>query len=241
MTPLHPSPNARRKVLCAWGVHLYTSLGLVAGFLALLAVFDGNLPRVVGMLGLALFIDATDGGLARKADVWRWTPHFDGRKLDDITDYLNYTFIPVVFAYRYGLVTGVAGQIVLGVVLILSAYGFCQAAAKTDDGFFTGFPNFWNIIILYLYLFQLPPADNTLILIFFAALLLAPLKYITHLTQPFHRLTMVVLSLFAVTLFLIGLTLPNTPAWLILLSLFAPIYYFGMSVYLHLTMLKRSQ
>jgi phosphatidylcholine synthase len=241
MTPIHPSPNARRKVVFAWGVHLYTSLGLVAGFLALLAVFDENLPRVVGMLGFALFIDATDGSLARRADVKRWTPHFDGRKLDDITDYLNYTFIPIVFAYRYGLVTGVAGQIVLGVVLILSAYGFCQAAAKTDDGFFTGFPNFWNIIILYLYLFHLPPADNALILLFFAALLLAPLKYVTHLTQPFRRLTMVVLSLFAVALFLIGFTLPNTPAWLILLSLFAPIYYLGISVYLQLTMLQRSQ
>ena len=114
MTPTHPSPNARRKVICAWGVHLYTSLGLVAGFLALLAVFDGNLRASWVFLGLALFIDATDGGLARKADVKRWTPHFDGRKLDDIVDYLNYTFIPVVFAYRYGLVIGVAGQLVLG-------------------------------------------------------------------------------------------------------------------------------
>jgi hypothetical protein len=38
--------------------------------------------------------------------------------------------------------------------------------------------------------FHLSPVDNALILIFFAALLLARLKYITHLTQPFHRLTM---------------------------------------------------
>ena len=45
--------------------------------------------------------------------------------------------------------------------------------------------------------------------------MLAPLKYITHHTEPFHRLTMVVLSLFAVTLLLIGLTIPDTPAWLI--------------------------
>jgi hypothetical protein len=37
----------------------------------------------------------------------------------------------------------------------------------------------------------LPAADNALILIFFAAFLLAPLKYIAHLAQPFHRLTVV--------------------------------------------------
>ena len=194
MTPTYPSPNVRRRVLSAWSVHFYTSLGLVAGFLALLAIIDLDISRALLFLALALFIDATDGSLARKADVKRWTPQFDGRKLDDITDYLNYTFIPVVFAYRYGLVTGIAGQLVLGLVLILSAYGFCQKAAKTDDGFFTGFPNFWNIIILYLYIFHLSPTVNALILFFFAILLLAPFKYITHHTEPFHRLTMAVLE-----------------------------------------------
>jgi len=222
-------------VLAAWGVHLFTSLGLVAGFLALLAIIDLDISRALLFLAIALFIDATDGALARKADVKRWTPQFDGRKLDDITDYLNYTFIPVVFAYRFGLVIGIAGQLVLGLVLILSAYGFCQKAAKTDDGFFTGFPNFWNIVILYLYLFRLSPAVNALILLFFAILMLAPFKYITHHTERFHRLTMAVLSLFAVALLLIGVTIPDTPAWLMLLSLFGPIYYLGLSAYLQFT------
>jgi phosphatidylcholine synthase len=80
-------------VLCAWSVHVYTSLGLVAGFLALPAVFDEQLPRVVGFLGLALLIDATDGFLARTADVKRWTPHLDGRKL---TPQFVFTDIPRV-------------------------------------------------------------------------------------------------------------------------------------------------
>ena len=241
MTPTCPSSNVRRNVLCAWGVHLYTSLGLLAGFLALLAIIDRDISRALLFLAIALFIDAVDGSLARKADVERWTPQFDGRKLDDITDYLNYTFIPVVFAYRFDLVVGIAGHLVLGLVLILSAYGFCQKAAKTDDGFFTGFPNFWNIVILYLYIFHLSPAVNALILLFFAILMLVPFKYITHHTERFHRLTMAVFSLFTVALLLIGVTIPATPAWLMALSLFGPIYYLGMSAYLRLTMLKRSQ
>ena len=236
MTPTYPSPNVRRRVLSAWSVHFYTSLGLVAGFLALLAIIDRDISRALLFLAIALFIDATDGSLARKADVKRWTPQFDGRKLDDIVDYLNYTFIPVVFAYRFGLVIGIAGQLVLGLVLILSAYGFCQKAAKTDDGFFTGFPNFWNIVILYLFIFHLSPTVNALILFFFAILMLAPFKYITHHTARFHRLTMAVLSLFAVALLLIGITIPDTPAWLIVLSLFGPIYYLGMSAYLQFAM-----
>ena len=236
MTPTYPSPNVRRRVLSAWSVHLYTSLGLVAGFLALLAIIDRDISRALLFLALALFIDATDGSLARKADVNRWTPQFDGRKLDDITDYLNYTFIPVVFAYRFGLVIGITGQLVLGLVLILSAYGFCQKAAKTDDGFFTGFPNFWNIVILYLFIFHLSPTVNALILFFFAILMLAPFKYITHHTARFHRPTMAMLSLFAVALLLIGITIPDTPAWLTVLSLLGPIYYLGMSAYLQFSM-----
>jgi phosphatidylcholine synthase len=241
MTPTYPAPNVRRRVLSAWSVHLFTSFGLVAGFLALQAIIDLDLSRALLFLAIALFIDATDGSLARKADVKRWTPQFDGRKLDDIIDYLNYTFIPVVFAYRFGLVIGIAGQLILGLVLILSAYGFCQKAAKTDDGFFTGFPNFWNIVILYLYVFHLSPTVNALILFFFAILLLAPFKYITHHTARFHRLTMAVLSLFAVALLLIGITIPDTPSWLTLLSLFGPIYYLGMSAYLQFSMSNRSR
>jgi phosphatidylcholine synthase len=241
MTPTYPAPNVRRSVLSAWSVHLFTSLGLVAGFLALLAIIDLDISRALLFLAIALFIDVTDGSLARKADVKRWTPQFDGRKLDDIVDYLNYTFIPVVFAYRFGLVIGIAGQLVLGLVLILSAYGFCQKAAKTDDGFFTGFPNFWNIVILYLFVFHLSPTANALILLFFVILMLAPFKYITHRTARFHRLTMAVLSLFAVALLLIGITIPDTPAWLIVLSLFGPIYYLGLSAYLQFTMSNSSR
>jgi hypothetical protein len=34
---------------------------------------------------------------------------------------------------------------------------------------------------------------------------------------------------------MLGATLPDTPVWLMWLSLFGPIYYLGMSVYLHFT------
>jgi len=96
-------------------------------------------------------------------------------------------------------------------------------------------------VILYLFIFHLPPAVNALILLFFAILMLAPFKYITHHTERFHRLTMAVLSLFAVALLLIGATIPDTPAWLMLLSLFGPIYYLGLSAYLQLSRSNRSR
>ena len=37
------------------------------------------------------------------------------------------------------------------VVLLSSAYGFGSTDAKTSDHFFTGFPSYWNIVALYLY------------------------------------------------------------------------------------------
>lgn len=230
--------GARFFTLQAWAVHLYTSLGLVAGLLALQAVFAGDAGRVIGLLGLALFIDATDGALARASQVKHWTPHFDGRKLDDITDYINYTLIPVFFAYRFGLVSN-GGLAVLSIVLILSVYGFCNEAAKTHDGYFTGFPNFWNIAIFYLYLFRLPPLANELILLLFAALVLIPIKYVSGSTRPFRKLTLTIMVLFWVALIAMGATADRIDMRLVWLSFIGPIYYIGVSLYLNWTERRR--
>ena len=35
-------------------------------------------------------------------------------------------------------------------------YGFCQVQAKTDDGYFLGFPSLWNVVALYLYVLPFP-------------------------------------------------------------------------------------
>ncbi len=225
------SAPTRLLIVRAWAVHLYTALGLVLGLLAIQAVFANDAGRVIGLLGLALFIDATDGLLARVFHVKRWTPTFDGRKLDDITDYINYTLIPVLFAYRFGIV-GDNGLVVLGIVLILSAYGFCNEAAKTADGYFTGFPNFWNVAIFYLYLFRLPPLANAAILMILAALVLAPIKCVSSSTRPFRRLTLTVLGLFWVALIGMGATAERVDMRLVGLSLLGPVYYIGISLYL---------
>ncbi len=147
----------------SWLVHFYTATGLIAAFLAFRALLDGNARTVFLWLGLALFIDATDGPLARRWEVSRWIPTFNGRKLDDIVDYINYTLIPMIFAYQFGIVTGL-GMVVLVVVLMVSAYGFSQEEAKTDDGFFTGFPSYWNLVIFYLYLLDLAPWVSAVVL-----------------------------------------------------------------------------
>lgn len=219
-------------VLRAWAVHIYTSLGLLTAFLALRALFAGSAQGVFIWLGVALFIDATDGLFARRWQVHRWTPDFNGRKLDDITDYINYTFIPVLFAYRFGMVTG-AGIPVLGLVLIASAYGFCQEAAKTDDGYFTGFPSYWNIAIFYLYLLRVHPAVTAAALAALAIMVWVPVKYVTWKNKPLRRLTLGLSFLWGLSLLALIITFEQAPSPLLWGSLLFPVYYFGLTFYLY--------
>jgi phosphatidylcholine synthase len=232
--------NIALNVTRAWLVHFYTATGLIAAFGAFQAMLKGDAQTVFLWLGLALFIDATDGPLARRWEVRRWIPTFDGRKLDDIVDYINYTFIPVLFAYYFGIVAG-PGTIVLVVVLMVSGYGFSQEEAKTDDGFFTGFPSYWNLVIFYLYLLDLDPWVSGVVLVVFAILVFLPVKYLTWKSPVLPRLT-TSLSLIWF-LFLAGLMVwfESAPQWSIWVSLLYPVYHLGVSFYLYLRRLIKGE
>jgi phosphatidylcholine synthase len=71
-------------------------------------------------------IDATDGTLARAVRIREVIPGFDGRRLDDLVDFLMYTCLPLVLIDRAGLVPGEWRWVLLA-ALGASAYGFCQA------------------------------------------------------------------------------------------------------------------
>ncbi len=231
---------SRFYILRAWAVHIYTSLGLLAAFMALRALFMGRAQEVFLWLGIALFIDASDGPLARRWQVRRWTPDFNGRKLDDITDYINYTFIPVLFAYRFAMVVGV-GVPVLGLVLLASAYGFCQEAAKTDDGYFTGFPSYWNIAIFYLYLFHSHATVAAAALATLAIMVWIPLKYPTWKSKPLRRLTFGLSLVWGLSLLALLITFDRAPLWLLWGSFLFPVYYFSLTFYLYATGISRKE
>ena len=88
--------NTGMLTLAALGVHLLTSLGIVCSLLAIIAVFGGNLNLTFLWLGVALFIDAIDGSLARKIGVSRFTPNINGLMMDSIVDFTNYILIPII-------------------------------------------------------------------------------------------------------------------------------------------------
>jgi phosphatidylcholine synthase len=215
----------------AWLVHAYTAAGLIAAFAAFQALLNGNAQSVFLWQGVALFIDATDGPFARRWQVTRWIPAFSGRKLDDIVDYINYTLIPVLFASYFGLVSG-PGTVILPVVLIASAYGFCQEQAKTEDGYFTGFPSYWNLVIFYLYLLNPSSRAAVFVLGTFAVLVFVPVKYLTWKSPVLRRWTFVLSMIWGVTLASLLIWFNTAPQWLVYLSLLYPLYHLGASFYL---------
>ena len=126
---------------------------------------------------VATIVDATDGTLARKIGIKKVLPQFDGRKLDDLTDFLTYTFLPLLLVWRAELLPGHWDWVLL-LPLLASAYGFCQVEAKTDDGYFLGFPSLWNVVAFYLYVLQLPGWLAVAVVVVFSLLTFVPTRYL---------------------------------------------------------------
>lgn len=225
---LAENPQINTSKIKAWLIHIYTSLGLITGLLALIAIVNKNANLAFFWLGLALLIDASDGTLARKFKVSFWTPNFDGRKLDDITDYLNYAFIPIFFVWRFEIVTGF-WVFVLPFILLSAVYGFCQSEAKTDDGYFTGFPNFWNVLALYLFIFNWTTMVNGIILLLLALLVFVPIKFVSFSTPGKVRIAKSLSVIYFALLIMIVLF--ESP-FLAMISLIFPMVYFGYAIFI---------
>jgi len=170
-----------RKTL-AWCVHGYTALGLVAAGGIAVFILDAQYHYAFLLMFLATVIDATDGTLARAIKIKEVLPHFDGRRLDDLIDFQTYTSLPLLLIWRANLL-GEYSEAWLLAPLLASIYGFCQTSAKTDDGYFLGFPSYWNVIAFYLYLLQPPGWFNLALVLFFALMTFVPGRYL----YPTHR------------------------------------------------------
>jgi phosphatidylcholine synthase len=232
----------RREKILAWGAHLYTATGLVLAAWMVVLIFRGGdeaFRSALMLMLLATFIDSTDGWLARRAHVKTVTPGFDGRRLDDIIDFHTYTSIPLLLVWRAGLLPpGQEGWLLLP--LLASAYGFSQTNAKTDDGYFLGFPSYWNIVALYLYLLRPPVALSLAIIACLALLTFVPTRYLYPSQRaPYSRLTCLLAMLWGVLCLLILMRATGNSNWPVLLSLSFPAYYLLMSWMLSLSYWRR--
>ena len=222
----------------AWLVHLYTAAGAVAAFFGAVAVFDDRYKDAFLWMIAATFVDATDGVLARRAQVAARLPHIDGARLDDIVDYLTFVFLPALFVYRAGLAPPSLDELVVAAMLLSSAYGFSAVDAKTDDYFFTGFPSYWNIVALYLYVGVqrgvLTPPITAVVLLTLSAMVFWRVGYVYPTRTPVWRTATIALgALWALSILAIVLMLPQVSSVLVAVSLAYPVYYLALSAMLH--------
>jgi phosphatidylcholine synthase len=225
------SPTVPQTKFLAWGVHLFTASGAVFGALALVAIARGDLAFAGVMMLLTMAIDAVDGSMARAAKVSSVLPNVDGRRLDDIVDFLNFVIVPVVFMAAAG---SLSHWFWIALPVLASSYGFSQLDAKTEDDFFLGFPSYWNILALYLWILDLSTTAGDAWLLGLSIAVFIPLKYIYPSKMKVLRISTCLGGL-AWSLVMTWIIMePETAArfYVTEISLVYPAYYIALSAWL---------
>jgi len=215
-------------------VHLYTASGSVLGLLIVLAAFEGEVETAL-WLGLAtLFVDGTDGMLARRFRVKETIPWFDGARLDDIVDYLTYVFAPVVLLWTTGhLPDGALGWILAALPLLASCYQFCRVDAKTSDHFFLGFPSYWNVVAFYVIVLDLSHLVTGGTIAVLTVLVFVPIRYLyPSRMRALRGLTIMLTAVWAITYAVLVVQLPDPNPFVVAASLAYLVYYFGLSIWM---------
>ena len=136
--------------------------------------------------------------------------------------------------YHARLTPDALALVVVSAMLLSSAYGFSQEAAKTSDHYFTGFPSYWNIIVFYLVVLGAPPAVNAAVLIGLAVLVFVPIAYVYPSRTPTLRVPTLALGLtWALLVLLMIWQFPGVSRPVLYLSLIFPAYYLVLSLVLN--------
>jgi len=217
-------------------VHVFTALGVVFGFLALLATVDGKIPEAFLWLAAALFVDGVDGTLARTVNVNQNTPEIDGAILDNIIDYLNYVVVPVFIFYSLGMAPEPYLLLSCVAILLVSCFTFTNTNIKTDDFYFSGFPAIWNIVVLYFYILESSEFTNFIFVILFCVLTFIPFKYVHPFrVVEFRKITLIITFIWMITttilLFDLSFTNPIFTSVNFVIWLITNVYFAGNIVF----------
>ncbi len=220
-------PQISRSSLGGYLVHIYTASSLIFITLGIQWVLEGHFRLALLAIAVTIIIDATDGTLARRYRVKETAAGVDGALLDNIVDFLSYVVLPMLFMMQAEMfLTPVTMWVAL--VMFTSAFGFSKTTAKlANEGFFVGFPSYWNIMIFYLFLLDTPPLFNTLLAVFFSLLVFIPIRflYVSRLTRGRWLHVMLGLCWGALCLSALGLDPGLFRSLLLYLSLAYPVYY----------------
>lgn len=224
------------QYVAAWSVHLFTASAACIGVFSLVKIYQHEYIFALWLMLITVVIDAVDGSLARLFNIKNILPKIDGALLDNIVDYLNYVITPCFFLLvKPGMLPSEYSVILIAAVSITSAYQFCQSDAKTPDHFFKGFPCYWNITILYMFIFNTSAITNAIILIILSILIFVPVKYVypsrlDYLTESkiLKILMHVCSTIYAISSIFLIISYPNPNIICLTLSL----AYVGMYLFL---------
>lgn len=243
MMPVVTLSSRRARVWAAYAVHALTASGVLLAFAAVAEIsLPSPDPRWVFLwLLLAGLVDAIDGPLARRLQVKTYAPRIQGRVLDDIIDFLTFSFIPLLLVWRMDWLAG-PDLLWIAPALITSLLGFANTGAKQEElGFFGGFPSYWNLVAYFIGWLAVAyaPAGRFIgvaVVLLFALLTVAPLRFIYPNQAPRPWRAVVLIGAFLWLALLIA-TLPAYPhlpswaprSWLIAGLIGYPAFYFLLS------------
>ncbi len=217
----------------AWSVHIFTSSGLIAGFLAILAIKDHDWRTAMFWLIVALVIDGIDGTFARIFKTKEVLPSMDGKTIDYVIDFATYAIIPAFMFYEAALVPEVWNFPLTALILLISALYYGKTGMVSYDNYFIGFPVLWNMV-LYYYIFvtDYEPMTYVILTIIFAILHFVPIKFVYPSQGTKYRIpTIINTVLFIATLAMMVFYYPERPLWLLILAYGTAAYYAWMGVF----------
>ncbi len=185
------------RVIGAALVHLFTASGVVCTLFAFIAISNQAMDVAFLWLGLALFIDAADGPLARLVDTKTHLPRFSGEHLDLIIDYLNYVALPAFIIVTLPIITGASGVLAAALILLTSLFHFSDTSSKTLDGYFVGFPAIWNVVVFYLVAFKVVEIPALVAVLALALLTFIPIRWVHPFRVKRLRIVTVIVVMLA--------------------------------------------
>ena len=162
-----------------------TSAGLAAGFLALLAIIEGQILRATIWIILAAVLDSLDGAVARR----RSGDHTFGTNLDSLADMVSFGVVPPMAMYLGPLhavpVLGLATSLIF---LLGAAWRLARFPIVKRYDYFLGMPMPVAGVLLMVFLLWRPAPELALIITgAVSALLVSTLPFPT--LQTIYRAT----------------------------------------------------
>jgi phosphatidylcholine synthase len=184
------------KLFWKWAflIHIWTLAGLAFAMIAIQRILQGDLDAAIRWLLLVLFVDHTDGTLARGFQVKRRIPEVSGETLDLITDVIGLTFVPMVFCWRAGVFLPGWGEPIAVVAAATCSLKYSMKARLLEEGVSRGAPPAFFSVLLFWFL-GLPPIWGTIYTVGLILLCWSPIRYpitslmTTHWKPGFQSLT----------------------------------------------------